>query len=390
VASLDQILLNRLQMVLGTNGLPVALHEPEFSGNEDRFVAECLRSTFVSSVGGYVDEFEAILAEYTGAAHVVAVASGTAALHIALKLAGVREEDEVLVPALSFVATANAIAYCNAKPHFLDSELDTMGLDPAALAEHLRAIVERTTEGPRNRQTGRRLAAIVPMHTYGHPVDMAPLLEVAHDYGLPIVEDATESLGSTYDGQHTGTMGSVGTLSFNGNKIITTGGGGAILTNDGELARRAKHLTTTAKLPHRWSFFHDEIAWNYRLPNINAALGCAQMERLPYFLERKRALAARYQEAFEETPGIRFVAEPPRSRSNYWLNTVRLEQADIGVRDQLLTAANDADYGCRPTWTLLNKLPMYADCQHAPLPVAERLEASLVNLPSSAKLASQP
>ena len=387
--SLDQILLHGLQEVLGTPKDMICLHEPEFTGNERALVQDCLDSTFVSSVGKYVDQFEAMLAEYTGAKHAVAVVNGTAALHIALKLAGVQAKDEVLVPALCFVATANAVAHCGAVPHFVDSHLDTMGIDPAALADHLQAVAKPTPQGLRNRQSGLRIAAIVPMHTYGHPVDMVSLMEVANRYELPVVEDAAESLGSTYQGQHTGTFGKLGTLSFNGNKIITTGGGGAILTNDAELARHAKHLTTTAKLPHRWEFFHDEVAWNYRLPNLNAALGCGQMERLPDYLARKRELAARYQAAFRDLTGIRFVTEPAGCQSNYWLNTVRLEQPDMNTRDQLLAAANDAGYQCRPTWTLLHKLPMYADCPRAPLPVAEQLEASLINLPSSAKLASQ-
>lgn len=384
--SLDQVLLQGLQEVLGAPENPIPLHEPEFTGNESVLIQDCLNSTFVSSVGKYVDQFEAMLAEYTGAKHAVALVNGTAALHIALKLAGVQAKDEVLVPALCFVATANTVVHCGAVPHFVDSQLDTIGIDLAALADHLQAIAEPTPLGPRNRHTGRRIAAIVPMHTYGHPVDMGSLMEVANHYGLPIVEDAAESLGSTYQGQHTGTFGKLGTLSFNGNKIITTGGGGAILTNDAELARHAKHLATTAKRPHRWEFFHDEVAWNYRLPNLNAALGCAQMERLPDFLTRKRELAARYQAALRDLIGIRFVTEPAGCRSNYWLNTVRLEQPDINVRDRLLAAANDADYRCRPTWTLLHKLPMYVDCPRAPLPVAERLEASLINLPSSARL----
>jgi perosamine synthetase len=262
-------------------------------------------------------------------------------------------------------------------------------MDPAALSDHLSAVAEKTAQGLRNRNTGRRIAAIVPMHTYGHPVDMGPLADVAGRFQLPIVEDATESLGSTYHGKHAGTFGLLGALSFNGNKIITTGGGGAILTDDAGLARRGKHLTTTAKLPHRWDFFHDEVAWNYRLPNLNAALGCAQMDRLPDFMARKRELAARYQAAFESVAGLGFVAEPAGSRSNYWLNTVRLEQPDVEVRNQLLAAANDAGYLCRPTWTLLHKLPMYSDAPRARLPVAEQLESSLINVPSSAKLADR-
>ena len=387
VKSLDQILLQGLRGVLGTPKDMIALHEPEFTGKESVLVQDCLDSTFVSSVGKYVDQFEVMLADYTGAKHAVAVVNGTAALHIALKLACVQPQDEVLLPALSFVATANAVAHCSAVPHFVDSNLDTMGMDPIALAEYLSTAAEPSSNGLRNRHTGRRIAAIVPMHTYGHPVDMAALMEIANRYNLPVVEDAAESLGSTYQGRHTGTFGKLGTLSFNGNKIITTGGGGAILTNDAELARHAKHLTTTAKRPHRWKFFHDEVAWNYRLPNLNAALGCAQMERLPDFLARKRELANRYQTVFSCLSGIRFVAEPVQSRSNYWLNTVRLEAPEMSMRDQVISAANATGYQCRPAWTLLHRLPMFADCPRAPLPVAERLEASLINLPSSAKLA---
>ena len=388
--SLDQILLQGLREVLGTPKGMIALHEPEFTGKESALVQDCLDSTFVSSVGKYVDQFEALLADYTGAKHAVAVVNGTAALHIALKLTGVQPQDEVLLPALSFVATANAVVHCGAVPHFVDSSLDTMGIDPIALAEYLSTTAESTPQGLRNRHTGQRIAAIVPMHAYGHPVDMASLMEVATRYKLAVVEDAAESLGSTYQGRHTGTFGRLGTLSFNGNKIITTGGGGAILTNDAELARHAKHLTTTAKRPHRWEFFHDEVAWNYRLPNLNAALGCAQMECLPDFLTRKRELASRYQKTFSHLNGILFVAEPLQSRSNYWLNTMRLEVAEMNMRDQMLATANAAGYQCRPTWRLLHKLPMFTDCPRAPLPVAERLEASLINLPSSAKLANFP
>jgi perosamine synthetase len=388
VKPLQPILLQGLKAVLGAPDKLIALHEPEFTRNESALLQDCLDSTFVSSVGKYVDQLELMLAEYTGAKHAVAVVNGTAATQVALALAGVKAGDEVFVPALCFVATANAVAHCGAVPHFVDSHCDTLGMDPAALGEHLRAVAEATSGGLRNRHTGRRIAAVLPMHTYGHPANIGGLLELATRYGLPLVEDAAESLGSTCDGRHTGTFGRLGILSFNGNKIITTGGGGALLTDDRELARHAKHLTTTAKRPHRWEFFHDEIAWNYRMPNLNAALGCAQMQRLPDFLARKRALAARYQAAFRDTGGIRFVAEPSGTRSNYWLNTVRLERPDIVLRDELLAAANDAGYQCRPTWTLLHKLPMFAACPRAPLTVAERLEASLINVPSSAKLAS--
>jgi perosamine synthetase len=386
--SLDQQLLNGLQKVLGTPKNLIPLHEPEFTGRESALVQDCLDSTFVSSVGKYVDQFEVMLTEYTGAKHAVVVVNGTAALHVALRLAGVRPDDEVLVPALSFVATANAVAHCGAIPHFIDSHPDTMGLDPAALEAHLIACAEGGPGAMRNRRTGRRIAAIVPMHAYGHPVDMDPLLDIANRYCLPLVEDAAESLGSTYKGRHTGTLGMLGTLSFNGNKIITTGGGGAILTDNDALARQAKHLTTTAKRSHRWEFVHDAVAWNYRLPNLNAALGCAQMECLPDFLARKRALAMCYLAEFAHQGGIRFMVEPAGCCSNYWLNTVQLERPDMAVRDRLLAAANDAGYQCRPTWTLLHKLPMYAECPRAPLPVAEQLESSLINLPSSARLAN--
>lgn len=388
--SVGQLLLDGLHEVLGTPTGTIALHEPEFSGNEKDLLLDCLSSTFVSSVGKYVDQFERMLADFTGARHAVVVANGTAALQIAMQLAGVRRDEEVLVPALSFVATANAVAHCGAVPHFVDSELDTLGLDPDALDEYLKGASEKSSQGVRNRATGRRIAAIVPMHTFGHPVNLGSLMEVAGRCGLPVVEDAAESLGSTYQGKSTGTFGKLGTLSFNGNKIITTGGGGAILTDDPELARHAKHLTTTAKRPHRWEFFHEEVAWNYRLPNLNAALGCAQMEQLPGFLANKRELAERYGEAFAHSHGINFVREPKHSRSNYWLNTVRVDDATKTTRDEMLAAANDAGYQCRPVWTLLHRLPMFAGFPHAPLPIASSLEASLINVPSSAKLGRLP
>lgn len=366
---------------------PLPLHEPLFGGNEWAYVKECIDTGWVSSVGKYVDEFERRLAEVTGAHYAIATVNGTAALHVALHLSGVRPGDEVLVPALSFVATANAVAHCGAIPHFVDSEESTLGLDPNALRDYLVSMTERREGSARNKITGRKLAAIVPMHAFGHPVDLDALLSVSADFGIPVVEDAAESLGSYYKGRHTGTFGKFAALSFNGNKIITTGGGGAILTQDAELARHAKHITTTAKKPHRWEFFHDEVAWNYRLPNLNAALGCAQLERLPEFLASKRALADRYKYAFASDPEIRFANEPNDCRSNYWLGTVLLRNPSVLVRDQLLAAANDAGFMVRPAWTLLNQLPMYSACPAAPLPVAERLSASIINLPSSPSIA---
>lgn len=387
--TLATALLAGLRRVLGEAG-PVPLHEPEFRGNEWAYVKECLDTGWVSSVGKYVDEFERRLAELTGARHAVAVVNGTAALHVALHVAGVRAGDEVLVPALTFVGTANAVSHCGAVPHFVDSSEATLGLDPGRLAAHLGTVSRRTPQGLENAATGRRIAAVLPMHAFGHPVDLDGLLEVSARFGIPVVEDAAESLGSTWRGRHTGTFGLLGVLSFNGNKIVTTGGGGAIVTDDAALARAAKHLTTTAKLPHRWEFVHDEVAWNYRLPNLNAALGCAQLERLPDLLSRKRRLAEAYREAFAGVPGLSFVGEPAGCRSNYWLNALRLAKPDMAERDALLAAANDAGYHCRPAWTLLHKLPMYAACPRADLAVALALEASLVNLPSSARHADAP
>lgn len=378
--------LAALESVL-PGGRPMALHEPLFGGNEWTYVRECIDTGWVSSVGKYVDEFERRLAEVTGSRHAVATVNGTAALHIALKLAGVGPGDEVLVPALSFVATANAVSHCGATPHFVDSSEDTLGLDAGALRDYLASVAERTGGIPRNKVTGRRLAAVVPMHAFGHPADMEGIMAVSADYGIPVVEDAAESLGSIWRGEHTGTLGLFGVLSFNGNKIVTTGGGGAILTQDEALARHAKHITTTAKVPHRWEFLHDEVAWNYRLPNINAALGCAQLEKLEDFLRSKRALAHRYRAAFAGHPDVRFAEEPANCRSNYWLNTVLLRKPSAMMRDRLLTVANDAGFRARPAWTLLNRLPMYVSCPSAPLPVAERLAEAIINLPSSPVIA---
>ena len=378
--------LEALQGAVGRADKPVSLHEPEFSGHDWEYVRECLDTGWVSSVGKFVDEFEVRLAQYTGAHHAIAVVNGTAALHAALVVAGVKQGDEVLLPALTFVATANAICQCGAVPHFVDSAQDTLGIDPVALKSYLEYISEPVEGGLRNRITGRRLVAVVPMHTFGHPTDMPTLLAVAEQFGLQIIEDAAESLGSSINGRHTGTYGLLGTLSFNGNKVITTGGGGAILTNDAAIARRVRHLTTTAKRPHRWEFFHDEVAWNYRMPNLNAALGCAQLERLPDILARKRNLAKIYRTAFSERSGLHFFDEPEGCRSNYWLNSVILSEPSMEIRDALLTAANDQGFQCRPAWKLMHRLPMYEHCPCAPLPIAERLEATLINLPSSPKL----
>lgn len=366
---------------------PAALHEPRFEGNEWLYLKECLDSTFVSSAGRFVDRFEAQLASYTGAKHVVAVVNGTAALHMALLLAQVGQNDEVLLPALTFVATANAVRYCGAVPHFIESEESTLGANPRALRDYLEHAAEIRNERCVNRSTGRVMRALVPMHAFGHPADLDGLMAVAHDFRLALVEDAAESLGSSYHGRHTGTFGLLGAFSFNGNKTVTTGGGGALLTDDATLAARAKHLTTTAKLPHRWEYRHDEVGYNYRMPNLNAALGCAQLEQLPRFIEAKRHLFERYRTAFERLSGTRLVAEPAGCRSNYWLQTLLLDEDSAAQRDPVLTAANDCGLSIRPAWTLMHRLPAFVECPRMQLPAAESLERRLINLPSSAHLA---
>ena len=382
--NLPQEIVQAIQSVVGIG--PVALHEPRFRGNEWVYLKECIDSTFVSSVGKFVDRFEDELAAFTGAKRAVAVVNGTAALHVSLLLAGVEPGDEVLLPALTFIATANAVAYCQATPHFVDSEELSLGMDAHSLRDYLLATTEMHDGHCINRGTSRVIRAMVPMHTFGHPVDIDALLAVAHDFHLKLIEDAAESLGSTVGGRHTGTFGLMGTLSFNGNKTITTGGGGAILTNDLDLGARAKHLTTTAKLPHRWNFLHDEVGFNYRLPNLNAALGCAQLEQLPGFLLEKRRLFDHYRVAFAAVPGVRLVAEPAGCRSNYWLQTLLLAESLADQRDAALTATNDAGLMTRPVWTLMHRLPMYSNTPKSPLPVAESLEQRLINIPSSAGL----
>jgi perosamine synthetase len=382
--SLAQAVAERVRTVVGTQR--VALHEPSFQGNEWAYVKECLDTGWVSSVGSYVDRFERDLAAYTGAAHAVVVSNGTSGLQVALQLAGVMPGDEVVIPALSFVATANAVRHCGAWPHFADADSATLGLGVPALADHLGAVLEQRDGVNVNRHSGRRVAAIVPMHTFGHPVDMPALIALAARHGIAVVEDAAESLGSFIEGRHTGTFGVCGMLSFNGNKIITTGGGGALITNDTQLARRAKHLTTTAKRLHPWAFVHDEVAYNYRMPNLNAALGCAQLEQLPHFLRAKRALTQRYASAFADLPQARLFLERPGTEGNYWLQTLILEPGVADQRDAVLAATNEAGLMTRPVWELLNTLPMYRDCMSMPLPVATDLARRIVNLPSSPQL----
>ncbi|MDV6236868.1 LegC family aminotransferase [Leptospira ellisii] len=361
----------------------VPLHEPVFSGNEKSYLTECVDSTFVSSVGKYVDEFETKIAEYTGAKKAVAVVNGTQALFIALKLAGVEPETEVITQSLTFIATANAIQYTGAIPHFLDVDPDTMGLSPEVLSNFLKESTHNKNGRLYNRNTGREISAVVPMHTLGHPCRISEIARLCNEYELPLVEDAAESLGSFVEGKHTGRFGLLGTLSFNGNKVITTGGGGMIITDNEELGVRAKHLTTTAKLPHRYEFIHDEVGYNFRLPNINAALGVAQMEKLPLILESKRDIAERYAAFFSNT-GWKFVLEPSFGKSNYWLNSVQFE--NLSKRNEFLNVSNDSGVITRSFWKPMHQLPMYTSCPKSHMRNTENLYETMVNLPSSARI----
>ena len=379
----------------------VPLHEPYFGGNEKKYVLDCIESTFVSSVGKYVDRFEEMIRDFTGAKYAIATVNGTAALHIALKLAGVQQGDLVITQPLTFIATCNAISYCGAAPVFVDIDPETLGLSPDSLEnwlqENVELKVERVEKGlegldpqpsqlsqlsqPYYKFTKQRISACVPMHTFGHPCKIDQIIEICNRYHIPVVEDAAESIGSYYKGKHTGTFGKLGILSFNGNKTITTGGGGMILTDDDELGPLAKHITTTAKKAHPWKFEHDMIGYNYRLPNINAALGCAQMEMLPEILKNKRETAQIYQDYFKTIADIEFITEPKDCISNYWLNTILLK--NIEERNTFLEQANTQKVMCRPAWILMNKLKMFSQCLKAEMPISELIESKLVNIPSS-------
>ncbi len=361
----------------------VPLHAPCFIGNEKKYLNECIDSTFVSSVGKFVDRFEEMVAEYTGAKKAVVCVNGTNALHLAMLLAGVKQNDEVITQPLTFIATANAISYIGAHAVFLDVDLDTMGLSPVKVRDWLEKNAEIKNGECFNRKTGRRIKACIPMHTFGHPVHLDELVKVCKDYCLDLLEDAAESIGSFYKGKHTGTFGKIGAISFNGNKTITTGGGGMLLFMDEELGKYAKHITTQAKVPHRWEFVHDHIGYNYRMPNINAALGCAQMEHLQEFVDNKRDLAQKYAAYFKDSD-ISFFTEPAECVSNYWLNVVLLK--DKKAREQFLEETNDAGVMTRPIWQLMNRLPMFKDCECGDLSNAEWLEARVVNIPSSVRL----
>ncbi len=359
----------------------VPLHEPTFDETEIDFVTDCIKSGWVSSVGKYVDRFEQELAEFTGVKRAVAVVNGTAALQIALKIAGVQPEDEVFMPSLTFVATANAATYLQAVPHFVDVSEKTLGLDPIKLEEHIKNIGEMKNGQLMNKQTGRVIRAVVPMHTFGHPVELDSLIELCERYKLVLVEDAAESLGSYYKGKHTGGFGLAGALSFNGNKIMTTGGGGAILTNDDKLADYAKHITTTAKVPHRWAYEHDEIGFNYRMPNINAALGCAQLQKMSVYIEQKRQLAVDYENLVNSLDSVSLFKEPENTKGNYWLQTLMLEKQHD--RDAVLDCLNENGVMSRPIWTPMDELELYKKMPKADLTVTKQLKDSLINIPST-------
>ena len=384
----EQKLISALRKVLHDRARSYLLHEPEFSGREWEYVKDCIDTGMVSSVGAYVDKFEGMLEQYTGAKHAVAVVNGTAGLHIALKLAGVIPGDEVLVPAMTFVASANAVAYCGASPHFVDSEERTLGMDPEKLKDYLKSVAELRSGTCCNKKTGKVIRAMLPVHTFGHPVRLEELLKLATDFHINLVEDAAESIGSLYHGKHTGTFGLLGVLSFNGNKTITTGGGGAILTNDRDLAKRAKHLTTTAKIPHAWNFRHDEVGYNYRLPNLNAALGCAQLEQLPGFLKSKRKLYRLYQAAFQSVIGGDLFSEAAGCQSNFWLQTLILQRGRERELEPILERLHKEKIQARPVWTPLHRLAPFQSFPCMNLQTTENLAQRILNLPSSASLRS--
>jgi aminotransferase in exopolysaccharide biosynthesis len=362
----------------------VPLSVPKFIGNEKKYLDDCIDTTFVSSVGAYVDRFEKDMAAYTGAKKAVVCVSGTNALHMAMMLAGVERGDEVLTQALTFIATCNGISYIGAYPVFIDVDKSTMGLSPDAVKDWLVKNAEIRNGQCYNKTTGRRVKACVPMHTFGHPVRIEELAAVCSEWLLELVEDAAESIGSKYKGKHTGLFGKVGVLSFNGNKTITTGGGGMLLFMDEELAVLAKHLTTQAKIPHRWEFKHDHIGYNYRMPNINAALGCAQLEHLDEFIADKRETARTYADYFKDKEDIEFFTEPENCYSNYWLNVVILPDRD--AQQRFLQETNDNGVMTRPIWELMNRLPMFEHCQHDSLENTIWFADRVVNIPSSVKI----
>jgi len=372
--------VNFVHELYGTEGM-VPLHVPTFRGNEKKYLNECIDTTFVSSVGKFVDRFEEMMVDYTGTQKAVVCVNGTNALHMAMLLVGVEREDEVITQSLTFIATCNAISYIGAHPVFIDVDKDTMGLSSDAMEAWLKENAAINGESCYNKRTGRRIKACVPMHTFGHPVHLDNLVEVCNRYHIELVEDAAESLGSFYKGKHTGTFGKIGAISFNGNKTITTGGGGMLLFQDEKLGNFAKHLTTQAKVPHRWEFVHDHIGYNYRMPNINAALGCAQLEEINHILANKRETAEKYKQFFSDKENIHFFTEPEGSKSNYWLNAVLLNDKEEQLK--FLEYTNDHAVMTRPIWELMNRLPMFKDCETDGLQNTVWFADRVVNIPSS-------
>jgi aminotransferase in exopolysaccharide biosynthesis len=373
--------LHFIREVFGDKEGFIPLHAPYFGGNEKKYLLDTIDSTFVSSVGAYVNRFEEMMCEITGAKYAIATSNGTVALQLALIVAGVKAGDEVITQPLTFVATANAISHANGVPVFVDVDKDTMGMSPESLVAFLKEHAEVKGEAAYNKTTGKRIAACVPMHTFGFPCRIDEIATICKEWNIAMVEDAAESLGSSYKRQHTGTFGVMGTFSFNGNKTVTCGGGGALVTNDKELADKAKHLSTTAKVPHPYEFVHDAIGYNYRMPNLNAALACAQLEQLQDILNNKRALAEIYTDYFAKNGSVSFVTESGESVANYWLNTIVLENRE--ARDAFLKESNEAKVMTRPIWHLMNKLPMYEHCQYGDLSNSQWLEDRVVNIPSS-------
>jgi perosamine synthetase len=365
---------------------PAVLHEPVFEGHEWDYVKQCLDTGWVSTAGSFVESFEHRLEDLTNISHAVATVNGTAALHMCLELIDLKRDEEVLAPTLSFVATANSIKYCNGIPHFVDSEERTLGVDPEKLRSYLHEETKLHSGHCWNKRTGRTIRALIVVHTFGCPVDLDPILDICREFKLVLIEDAAESLGSYYKGRHTGNWGLLSALSFNGNKIVTTGGGGAILTQDSELARLAKHLTTTAKVSHSWEYMHDKVGFNYRLPNINAALGCAQLENFPRLLTEKRGLAAAYRKAFEDVNGVSFFVEPGFVKSNYWLNVLLLNKNNLEQLESVLKMTNQQKIMTRPAWDLMHTLPIFSDCPRMNLEGAEQIRKRLINLPSGPNL----
>tara|TARA_Y100000590_G_scaffold184286_1_gene209948 strand:- start:615 stop:1775 length:1161 start_codon:yes stop_codon:yes gene_type:complete len=366
-----------------TNKNSAKLHTPIFIGKENLYLKDCIKSTFVSTSGKYISQFEEKIKKFTGAKNAVAVVNGTVALQMALRGLGVKIYDEILIPTLTFVGTANAVKHCGAIPHFVDSDKQSLGICLVNLEKHLKKISIKRGKNIYNRITGRRIFAIIPVHVYGHIIDMKKLKKIANKFNLKILEDAAESLGSFYLGKHSGTMGDAGIISFNANKVITTGGGGVILTNSALLAKEIRHLISTAKLSHSWKFVHDKVAWNYRMPNINAALGCAQIEKINTILKYKKKITKKYQKEFKFFKDIYFINQPKGCISNYWLNTIKIRNLKISNRDKLLNQLNNNSLECRPAWRLLHKLTMFRQCPKSKLNNSEKLESELITLPSS-------